>query len=744
MTLISRWLLDETSGTSAADSVGVNHGTYEATPSLGQPSIVPAFPLSHSIALLESGEYISVPNAASLQFTTGYTIKLWYQWDGSDNGYLLVKGNDDYSAFLNADGSLAAIFRYETSKWRVVESAAGVVPKDEPCCIHVTYDKSNLRIFVNGVEVKSGAFTDPVKTSTNGLAIGRQQTAESAFLHGGYQRVELHDSALTPTQVAEDFDADNFHELPPWEDFVGNWESGDLSEWDYVQAIPGRVTVPKGGAPQGNYAGRFIVQAGDAEPDTGSQRAEVQSGREYEGGNDRYFRGISKIASNDFGHYCIIWQLHDDGGSSPPISLQVAEGTEADPQLQLVGFGTEVYWEGPFNLGEYFEWAVHVVFGEKGSLEFWLNGVKETLVGGGTVIKEIDTLGIRPAFDKLGVYRATAAEGTAVVYHDDYRIGLDFFSEPPTASPAPAPVGGILGIEARHQWNGGATLGDLTASPRVKLTAISGLRSLADAEDIRDNAMGRRGEIPRNSYRRGKTLAYELLLQARTLADLRQLASELAAGFDDLSEGRMLVTPDPEYTAGFSRFFRARALSLDEGPEILNPHAAWQFQQPFALGLRMADTRFYDPQEVIDSTGLIALAGGVAPPLTPPVTLPDTGEGAGAVTLTNPGNAAAEPVIDVYGPVTDPILSNLSQGKTLAFEGVELTASTFLRVDFYTRTVKLQGTSDYRSKIDWDASDWWDPGAVGLVPGENLIQIRGASIADPAKAQITFNPAYVA
>ena len=69
--------------------------------------------------------------------------------------------------------------------------------------------------------------------------------------------------------------------------------------------------------------------------------------------------------------------------------------------------------------------------------------------------------------------------------------------------------------------------------------------------------------------------------------------------------------------------------------------------------------------------------------------------------------------------------------------------STLLRVDFYTRTVKLQGTSDYRSKINWDTSDWWDP-VVGAAPGDNLIQIRGASIADPAKAQITFNPAYVA
>ncbi len=315
---------------------------------------------------------------------------------------------------------------------------------------------------------------------------------------------------------------------------------------------------------------------------------------------------------------------------------------------------------------------------------------------------------------------------------------------PIVIDPLSSSAAGILGIEARHQWNDGVVIGDMGASPRIRVESIGGLRSLADPEDIRDGAIGRRGEVTRNSFRRGKTLAYELLLQASSLADLRRLATELAATFDDLAEGRMLVTPHPDYAAGFSRFFRGRALSLDEGEEILNPHARWQYQQPFALGIRMADARFYDPQEVIEETGDIALSGGLAPPLTPPVTLPDTGEGAGTVTVENVGNAAADPVIDIFGPVTNPVLTNLTAERALAFTGLELDASTFLRVDFFARTVKLLGTSDYRLKIDWGESDWWDPGVDGLAPGENLIQLRGDSIADPAKAQITFNPAYTA
>lgn len=315
---------------------------------------------------------------------------------------------------------------------------------------------------------------------------------------------------------------------------------------------------------------------------------------------------------------------------------------------------------------------------------------------------------------------------------------------PIVIDPPESTLAGILGVEARHQWNDAIVLGDESASPRVKIEGISGLRSLADPEDRRDLATGRRGEIERDSLRRGKTLVYELMLQARSLAELRQLASRLGGAFDDLRSGRMLVTPHPDYTAGFSRFFYARALTLEEGKEVPNPDARWQFQQPFALALRMADARFYDPQQVVGETGDIAETGGLAPPFTPPLILPSVGDGAGAVVVTNPGTAASDPVIDIYGPVTNPEVSNLTQGLAIAFDDVTIAAGDFLRIDFAARTVLLEGTSDYRAKIDWDESDWWDPGADGLLPGENVIQLRGDSVADPATARVSFYPAYTA
>jgi hypothetical protein len=50
---------------------------------------------------------------------------------------------------------------------------------------------------------------------------------------------------------------------------------------------------------------------------------------------------------------------------------------------------------------------------------------KELTYGG------IDTLGKAPGEDKIGLYRSSSSVGTAVVYHDDYRISDEFFSDPP-------------------------------------------------------------------------------------------------------------------------------------------------------------------------------------------------------------------------------------------------------------------------------------------------------------------------
>jgi len=200
-------------------------------------------------------------------------------------------------------------------------------------------------------------------------------------------------------------------------------------------------------APEGQYAGRFEVREGDVEPMTGSNRAEVQSCLEYAEGATPYFRGLSYIESWDFAHWGIPWQIHDDSSESPPLCLQI-KGTEADPRLWLgPGDASAEYGEFPIPMREWFEWVVHPVFGIEGSVEFWLNGVQQTLLNGKLLFEEIDTLGNPLAYDKLGIYRSSESKGTAVVYHDGYRVSEEFFSAPP---PPPVVITGVAsGVAVR-------------------------------------------------------------------------------------------------------------------------------------------------------------------------------------------------------------------------------------------------------------------------------------------------------
>jgi hypothetical protein len=257
---------------------------------------------------------------------------------------------------------------------------------------------------------------------------------ETLYEGPGEDRIGLHRSSSSTGTSVVYYDGyrvtDEFFSEPPEPQplFTGNFETGNLTQWDEVQAIPGRVSAVTSPVSQGTYSGRFEVKEGDKEPATGSQRAEVISGELFEESDVRYFRLLSRVDSWDFGHWGMIWQMHDDSSGSPPLSLQLYMD-KSTPKLWLgPGSGSDDYWEAPLpGLEEWFEVVIRVEFGVKGSLKVWLNGAPQSMIKG----TNVNTLGEAPGYDKLGIYRSSSSKGTTVVYHDDYRITEEFFSDPP-------------------------------------------------------------------------------------------------------------------------------------------------------------------------------------------------------------------------------------------------------------------------------------------------------------------------
>jgi hypothetical protein len=165
----------------------------------------------------------------------------------------------------------------------------------------------------------------------------------------------------------------------------------------------------------------------------------------------------------------------------------------------------------------------------------------------------------------------------------------------------------IAGVEGIHAWTppgAGAVALELNRIfaddgspvwPRFKVKRVIGLMGNGEPEDNRDRPPGRPIEIPRRSERRGKTVVYEGVIQARTLLQLREAESTLRAAFDDLEgEGRMNVSWHPLLEAFADvppKYFEARSTS---GVEIADVQEAEGWERSFVIGLRMGDRRYFD------------------------------------------------------------------------------------------------------------------------------------------------------
>lgn len=296
----------------------------------------------------------------------------------------------------------------------------------------------------------------------------------------------------------------------------------------------------------------------------------------------------------------------------------------------------------------------------------------------------------------------------------------------------------MWGLEAKHVWDGAFTINDRVPWPRYKLRRITGLHDLPDIEDARATATARLGEVPLAAFRRGKTITYEGNVEARDLATLRTATTDLLGAFAQFDERKMVITPDPAYAAG-TRFFLARPLTLAVADEVKGP---FPHRRQFGLALRLSDPRIYDSAQVDQTSAGTAPSTGTPPPFTTPIEITSPAELEGTLTVTNAGNAPTDAIIELHGPAYNPEVWNTTISKVLRFYNVYLAAGNFLRIDFQRRTVKLNGTDDYRIKLHLPLSDWWDAGVPTLIPGANELHYRAVWMGAEAYFNVKHNAAY--
>lgn len=211
--------------------------------------------------------------------------------------------------------------------------------------------------------------------------------------------------------------------LPGREIGRGDFETGDLSQWDVVQSVGRRgLRTVREPVREGRYAVRVEVRQGDDPIDSVGNRNEVSLDSAESEGQERWY-SWSTMAAPDFpdtDEWQVLSQWHSDADGPPPVALY-AQGDRLVLQVNRHDapgepLSTEFPWSGPLLRGRWRDIVFRVRWSgddARGLLQLWVDGVE--------VLPETRIRTMYPGYGnyfKQGYYRNEAITEPGVVYHD--------------------------------------------------------------------------------------------------------------------------------------------------------------------------------------------------------------------------------------------------------------------------------------------------------------------------------------
>ncbi|MDA0182419.1 LamG domain-containing protein [Solirubrobacter phytolaccae] len=204
---VAKWALNETSGTTAADSINGLDGT-----------------LTNGAAWTASGkyggaatfdgtdDYVNVPDDTLLDLDT-FTLEAWvYPTSLSGSQYRSVIFKEDgansrqaYSLYAS-EGASHPTAEVGDPLSSGVERIIGsqTIAANTWTHIAATYDGTALKVFKNGVEIGAQALTGTLPTSSSPLRIGGNMIYWNEWFEGHIDEVAVYDRALSAAEIAAD------------------------------------------------------------------------------------------------------------------------------------------------------------------------------------------------------------------------------------------------------------------------------------------------------------------------------------------------------------------------------------------------------------------------------------------------------------------------------------------------------------------------------------------------------------
>ena len=160
-----------------------------------------------AIAFNGTNSYVLVPDSAAFKLTTRVTMEAWVYTGEQKTAKIIEKGDWDGQG-MGQDkwqGWQADIVTAGGQKFSV-DWGQGRPALNTWYHVAYTYDGSNLRLYVNGTEVKSVAASGSLKVNTRPVSIGADGSSQK-FFNGTIDQARIYNSALTAEQILAHYDA---------------------------------------------------------------------------------------------------------------------------------------------------------------------------------------------------------------------------------------------------------------------------------------------------------------------------------------------------------------------------------------------------------------------------------------------------------------------------------------------------------------------------------------------------------
>jgi hypothetical protein len=200
--LVANWKMDEGSGTSLIDASDyANHASISGSPSW-------IIGVSEKALRFNGSQYAAIGDNNSLDLTDKLTIATWIKPEKRATQYLIKKADhnvtDGFELSLASGGSIFFRFNQNSSGNTYRLDSQVNYPSDGNTWMHVavTYDRSYIRLYINGVEnnVLSVASGPLIANNNLNLTVGAGNAGYRG-LQGAMDEIYLYNSVLNASQI---------------------------------------------------------------------------------------------------------------------------------------------------------------------------------------------------------------------------------------------------------------------------------------------------------------------------------------------------------------------------------------------------------------------------------------------------------------------------------------------------------------------------------------------------------------